>query len=195
MNSDIVTDSLRYYDENNGKYRKIKRKIKFIQHAKMDKTDLEGVRLNFYDADMNQLFVSRVEILGKYYNNIRTWVWGWSLPGINKFLTATIRNVFLYGTDIDINDNPANVMLRNELITSRFRIDDEVQLEIHCAIASYLAKKPFILEWKDMNIRPDGYTEIKDEEETGSTDVTYYTFIMDPPDFLIQNDKESMDKP
>ncbi|VBB17991.1 hypothetical protein YASMINEVIRUS_454 [Yasminevirus sp. GU-2018] len=182
MSVEIVNDALKYYDSNNEKYRSIKKRLRYVKFADVDKKDIEGLKLVFFDEDMNELFVSRVEILGKYYNNINTWLWGWSLPGINKSLTSIIRKVFLYGTDIDLNNNPANIMLKNELVTSRFRIDNEIQLDIHCAIASYLAKKPFVLAWKDLIFNQDGPTEMKGDDYEGDTDVTYYTFIIDPPE-------------
>jgi hypothetical protein len=88
----------------------------------------------------------------------------------------------LYGTDIDIDKNPTNILLKNELVTSRFRIEDNVQIDIHCAIASYLAKKPFIFVWKDLPLKDkddDSALEIHNDTDT---DVTYYTFFIDPPD-------------
>lgn len=181
MSVEVISDALKYFDSNNDKYRGPKRRIKYVKRAAVTEHDVEGVKLIFYDANMNELFVSRVEILGKYYNSIKTWVWGWSLPGINKSLTTIIRKVFLYGTDIDLNDNPANIMLKNELVTSRFRIEDDIQLDIHCSIASYLAKKPFILALKDLSFNYDVPNEVKGEDYEGITDITYYTYIVDPP--------------
>lgn len=181
MSVEIIADALKYFDMNNEKYRHIKRQIKYVKGLIGSKTDVEGAKLIFYDSNMNELFISRVEILGKYYNSIHTWAWGWSLPEINKSLTSIIRKVFFYGTDIDINNNPANVMLRNELVTSRFRIEDDVQLDIHCAIASYLAKKPFILAFKDLSFNYDVPKEVKSEDYEGDIYVTFYTYIIDPP--------------
>jgi len=181
MSINIVNDALEYYDRNNEKFKNLKKRIKYIKYADAEPGDIEGVKLLFYDEDKNELFRSRIEILGKYYNNINTWVWGWSLPGIDKSLTSIIRKVFLYGTDINIQ-NPANVLLKNELITSRFRVVDNVQIDIHCAIASYLAKKPFIFMWKEFLFKPDEMGEVKSEYYDGDTDVTYYTYIVDAPD-------------
>jgi hypothetical protein len=181
MSIEIISDALKYFDMNNDKYRRIKRRIKYVKRFPDDKQDIEGLKLIFYDNNMEELFVSRLEILGKYYNSINTWVWGWSLPPINKSLTTIIRKVFLYGTDIDINNNPANIMLKNELVTSRFRTYDDVQLDIHCSIASYLAKKPFILALKDFSFNYDLPNEVKSEDYEGTVDITYYMYVIDPP--------------
>jgi len=181
MSINIVNDALKFYDRNGEKYQKIKKKIKFVKHAEVGQNELEGVRLVFYDKDKKEIFASRVEILGKYYVSIKTWVWGWSLPQISKSLTTIIRKVFLYGTDIDV-DIPDNILLKNELITSRFRVDDDIQIEIHCAIASYLAKKPLIFMWKSPLPKLGEMGEVLSEFDKIDVDVIYYTFILDPPD-------------
>jgi hypothetical protein len=180
MNKDIVNDALKYYDQNNEKYMNIKKKIKFVKHAVADQRDIEGVKLIFYDQDMKEIFTSRVEVLAKYYINVKVWTWGFSIPSLDRSLTALSRKIFLYGTDIDIS-NPANILLKNELITSRFVINDEVQIDIHCALASYLAKKPFIFQWKDFIFTSD-VMKVKGEFDDEKTDVIYYSFIVDPPD-------------
>jgi hypothetical protein len=182
MSIEIINDALKYYDSNNEIYNSIAKKMKYVKHAPIEKTDIESMKFIFYDENKKELFTSRVEILGKYYNTINAWVWGWGIPYINKALTTIIRKVFLYGTDIDVSTNPENVLLKNELVTSRFRIEDEVQIDIHCAIASYLAKKPFVFVWYNSPMTEGNeMVEIQNDPKF-KTDVTYYTFIIDPPD-------------
>lgn len=184
MSVNIVKDALEAYDANNDKYENIKKKIKYVRFVDEDQEDIQGVKFVFFDKDKKELFTSRIEILGVYFNTINTWVWGWGLPGIDKAVSTIIRKVFLYGTDIYIRDkssNSENIMLKNELITSRFRIVDEAQIEIHCAIASYLAKKPLIFMWKEFLPTMNDYYEVKGEYWKGDTTITYYTFIVDPP--------------
>jgi hypothetical protein len=182
MSISIVNDALRYYDRNNDIYRNVKRKIKYAKHANVDQNDIEGVKLVFYDENKEELFTSRVEVLAKYYNTISTWIWSWSLGTLDKSLTSIIRKVFYYGTDINItNKNPENILLKNELLTSRFRITDEAQIDIHCAIASYLAKKPFIFLWKDFFINVGEMAKVKGEDSKEKAKVSYYVFIVDPP--------------
>lgn len=177
---DIIKDALKYYDHNNEKYMSIKKKIKFVKHAVADQKDIEGTKLIFFDKDMKELFTSRVEILGKFYNEVRVWCWGFSIPSLDRSITTLSKRIFLYGCDIDIH-NPANILLKNELITSRFIINDDAQIDIHCAIGSYLSKKPFIFQWKDF-IFDNEILEVKGEFDDEQTDVTYYTFIVDAPE-------------
>lgn len=187
MSIDIVSDALKYYDINNEKYGKLKKKIAYCKQVE-NKTNSDHVnngigsfKYTFFDKNMNELFTSRWEILGKYYPKLNIWIWGWSLPNQPKILTTIIRKVFLYGTDID-PDNLANIFLKNELLTSRFIIESEIQIDIHCAIASYLSKKPFIYVWKYIPTQEEDSVykmneEIKDED----IDFIYYTFFIDTP--------------
>jgi hypothetical protein len=181
MSVDIINDALKYYDENNEKYKKLKKKMKYMKVAPGEQKDIEGIKLVFYDENKEELFTSRVEVFGKYYYSAETWIWGWSIPYLHKALTGTSRKIWLYGTDIDIS-NDANILLKNELLTSRFRIDDKIQLEIHAAISSYLAKKPFIFRWKEFYLNPGDFNEVKGEYSKTNTDFEYYTFVLDPPD-------------
>jgi hypothetical protein len=179
MSVNIVNDALKYYDFNNDKYKAIKNRIKYIKRDTLGTKDIESFKATFYDKDRNELFTSKIEILGKYYSDMNIWIWGWSLPDIDKFLTTIIRKVFLYGTDINVSNNPSNFLLKNELITSRFKIDDYIQLEMHCAIAAYLAKKPFIFPLNNLLFDIDSVIEIK---ENTNSDIIIYIIIIDPPD-------------
>lgn len=182
MSVSIVKDSLEYFDRNNDKYESIKKRMRYIKRVTQTDADLDNIKLAFYDKNKELLFISRVEFLAKYYNKIKIWVWGWSIPLLSKSVTNIIRKVLIYGTDI-YADTAAKVALKNELITSRFRIVDDTQLDIHNAIASYLTKIPFIFRWRDMNFPENylSYVEIKDKPEK-HTNVTVFLYILDPPD-------------
>ena len=184
MSIDIINDAFNYYDGNNELYRSIKKKIKYAKVLQNDKNsnEIDCIRYTFYDENRQELFSSRIEILSKYYSQINTWIWGWSLSTVEKSATKIIRKVFQYGTDIDIrNDNISNILLKSELLTSRFKITDQVQIDMHCAIASYLAKKPFILLCKDLFLEPNKLGEIFIDEYNGVSNIDYYLFILDPP--------------
>ena len=94
-----------------------------------------------------------------------------------------IRKVFLYGSDIDVKIH-TNLYLKNELITSRFKIDNMIQIYIHCAISSYLSKIPLILPWYnfpygDSESNESGAFNIK-KQKNNSNDILYF-FILDTP--------------
>ena len=85
-----------------------------------------------------------------------------------------------YGAELD----PELSFLKTELVTSRFRISDPIQLEIHTAIASYLSKKPVIFKLKsfiDLNIVENNLLDVinsKNPLEQNNFSI-YYLFILD----------------
>jgi hypothetical protein len=78
----------------------------------------------------------------------------------SKNSTYLSRKLLNYGLDID---NEELIQLKSELITSRFKIKNTLQLDIHLALAGYLCKNPII------------YKHIIGEKET----MTYYMFLLD----------------
>lgn len=183
MSGDIIAKSLEYYDKNNEKYSKI---IKNIKYCKKDETSVPGtIKFNFYDKNKNLLFSSRIELIGVYHRLINTWIWGWSNFDFKKEYINTIRKIFTYGSNIDytINDETAytSKMLKKNLITSRFKIIDYIQVETQCAISSYLTKLPFILEWKEINLDNTLNKFVGQYSPYNPESSSFYFFIIDPP--------------
>jgi len=155
---DIIAQSLEYYDNNNNNYKKLKDKITYINIIKTSNDNF----IEFYDENKKLLKKSKYEILGTYNYPGNIWTWGWSVALLNKRLANTSKKIFNYGFDLDEN----NVFIRNELITSRFKITNPIQLDIHIAIGSYLSKKDFIFSYKQYssNILKKSYEVIDDIE-------------------------------
>jgi hypothetical protein len=198
----IVPDALKYYDENNERFEKIRKRIKYFERKitnisgddDVDHIETDHPVYNFYDKDKKLLFKSRVEYIGKHYIDQNIWIWAWALSHINKSGSTIIRDVFMYGTDINVARggilNPENLLLKNELVTSRSIITDPIQIDIHCAIASYLAKRPMILPFSDVGL---GYEEgplyryrsepemEQEESDKILSHFIYYMYILDPP--------------
>ena len=58
-----------------------------------------------------------------------------------------LRKILNYGVELE----PTNNFLKTELITSRFRVTNKIQLDIYSAIVSYLSKKPRVIKIKIFN--------------------------------------------
>jgi len=136
---DLVLNALKYYDTNSEKYSKIFTKTKYYS-LEMTQSDIEHNIIILFDKDKNEIFRSRYEYLGLYYSHLKLWVWGWSIASLQKNEILLSKKILNYG--IDLGKDFA--FLKSELITSRFRISDEIQLDIHISIASYIAKNPII---------------------------------------------------
>jgi len=175
MNTDTVKDALRYYDSNRYRYESIRNKIyRYVRSSRVS----DGGRSDngdFFDKDGNHLFSSRIQLLGMHYHQMHMWVWGWGIPYFPSYLTTLIRKLFIYGSEMQVEDNISLTSLRSELITSRFRVDHPIQIDIHCAIATYLTKQTFIV-FLDNVIETKNPNEVSNEK-----DYTMYLFILDPP--------------
>ncbi len=183
MVNDIIINSLNYYDTNYEKYDKLIESIVYIKFIRKN-NDLEHNVLIFYDKNKKEIFQSKYEIIGIYNKSYNLWVWAWAMPKLKKNLSYISRKILTYGLDLDYDKN----YIKSELITSRFKITNQTQLDIHISIASYLAKIPMIYKFvsnpyntEDPN--SDNMIKIIDENNEFDTDlnVNYYLFILDSP--------------
>ena len=176
-----IPTALEYYDKNNEKYESFFKKIyyyKIIRGA----NELEYSYLSLYDENKNEIFRSRYENIGLYNNKSRTWAWAWSIPRFAKNTTTIARKIVNYGMELPYD----STFLKTELITSRFRITDLIQLDMHIAIASYLSKKPLVFHFnvypKDTATSKDIYSTHVEEslpENEKENFVSYYMFLLD----------------
>lgn len=174
---EIITNSLRYYDSNNERYSKIFDKTYFYSINRSG-NDLSHDIIIFYDKNKNKTFKSRYEILGFYSVHAQLWTWSWSIGSFSKNLVYLTRRILNYGLDLEPKEDP---FLKSELITSRFRITNEIQLDIHAAIASYISKKPMILRLiSDPNLVKESSENIYELiKEESNTSFIYFLFLLD----------------
>jgi len=137
----IVSKSLEYYDKNlelnNKKYFNKINNIKFIKSN--SNNDMEKNKIEFY-YNKKKLYSFKYEEIGSYYNKSKLWVWAWADPKLKKKENYISRKILNYGLDLDTNQQ----FLKTELITSRFIVNNLLQLDIHVSLASYLTKIPNI---------------------------------------------------
>ena len=139
-NRDLIINSLRYYDKNKESYTKLFNKAKYYSYT-ISENDLEHNIITFYDKNKKEIFKSRYEFIGIYNPSVSIWIWGWAIPNLMKNQINLIKKVLNYGINLDRD----SVFLKSELITSRFKIMNELQLDIHLAIASYISKQPCVI--------------------------------------------------
>lgn len=139
VSKQLIPDALNYYDNNNQKIHKLYKSFYYYTN-KRSKLDNVKNLIYFYDKDKKELTHFDFEVIGLYTSNSKTWLWAWASPELRKNATYKIKQVLDYGIDLD----PDEKLLKTELITSKFFIDDPIQLDIHIAIASYMTKIPFI---------------------------------------------------
>ena len=171
----IVTSALDYYDKHCENFNSFVSNIKYYKYE-IHTGDMERNIITLYDKDKKVVLKSKVEHIGQFFSDYKLWAWSWALPLYNKNVSYITKKMFEYGLNLD--PDKENLFLKTELITSRFRITDPIQLEVHIAMAAYLSKNPYILKisW-DPTIAPDeqGYFEFQTEKII--TDDAYDTYV------------------
>jgi len=197
MNNNIssITNSLEYYDRNNEKYHNLIKKIKYVQFIYSD-SDLSYNNILMFDKNKNEIFRSRYEVIGLFNKASNIWSWAWSIPRFKKNDTNIIRQIWNYGAKLD----PELEFLKMEITSSRFRIADMVQLDIHVAFASYLSKQPFVYKYYLYvdNTKKEQHLKDKYHDVNIKTDnyVIYYLFLLDNKlnSDDIDNDEDSINQ-
>lgn len=173
---DLILNSLEFYDKNNQRFEHFFNRVKYISFKKNER-DIEHQVMIFYDKDQKKIFESRYEIIGLYNNYGSIWTWAWSIPYLYKNTTYTSRKILGYG--LDIVPTSEDLFLKTELITSRFRISDLIQLDIHVGIAAYLSKIPATFKIIVDPEKPREIVKLKDIHKIGEQDQIYYYFLLD----------------
>lgn len=173
-NIDIVKDALEYYDANEMIYSNKFNDVKYLKFENSE-NDIEHNKIIMFDKDKKQLYKLKYEIIGSLISDTNIWMWGWSMPSFTKNMTTTIRKIINYGMELDTSQ----VFLKTELITSRFRITDPIQIEVHTAIASYLSKKPVIFSFINYKTDKDNFIVTFKSNDNDNSAIRYYLFILD----------------
>lgn len=188
-NVSLVTTALKYYDQNNELHKDTLKRGNYIKFMSGE-SDLEHKIIIFYDKDKKEFFRSRYEVIGVYNSESNTWTWSWSIPTFKKNNTNIARKLWNYGALLD----PSVKYLKTELITSRFRVANPVQLDIHIGIAAYLSKNPLVYKHSIVGYSKydiEGFTDIT-ESELEESKTIYYMFLLDHKNaeqFSQQSDK------
>ena len=143
-NSNIISQSLEYYDKNMEANKDFLENINYINIIKSTESGYNNINhIEFYDKNKELIKKSKYEILGLFDSTSKIWTWAWALPVVSKVSSNTAKKIFNYGYDLE-----NNILLKSELITSRFKISNPIQLDIHVAIGSYLSKNQFIFSYR-----------------------------------------------
>ena len=145
--SDLILKSFEYYDNQNKLHEKYLKK-KGILDGENSVIIFDNVKFKY-------------ELLGVFDNQTNVWIWSWMIPLIDNEKSTISKKLLNYGLNIfPSNENQEEIYLKTQLLNSRFLIQDEFQLEIHLALASYLSRENFKFLYpikKYMNKKKDKY--------------------------------------
>lgn len=178
----LVKEALEYFDSNQYKQEELVRKLRYIEFIDSDK-DFEHNQIILYDDRFNKLDKTRYEYIGSYDSTTMIWSWAWAIPSMKKKNTTILRKILNYGVELE----PTNNFLKTELITSRFRVTNKIQLDIYSAIVSYLSKKPRIIKIKI-------FINTKIREDIDNKDDKKKLVLIDVTEPLINKNIKSVDQ-
>jgi hypothetical protein len=143
----IISKSLEYYDRNlelnNKKY------FNKTNNYKINNNKFNRDTIDFY-YNKKKLFSFKMEEIGLYDTKTNIWIWSWAISKNSKKNNDISRKILNYGLDLA---DDSLISLKNELITSRYKIKNELQLDIKIALCSYLSKIPIIFEIKEYKLK------------------------------------------
>lgn len=90
------------------------------------------------------LLESSFEIMGLYLPKNNMWKWSWSIPSIHKKYTFISRKILEYAFNLH---HTKEFPLRSDLINSKIKINNDLQLDIRIALSSYIGKQPLIFKF------------------------------------------------
>jgi hypothetical protein len=150
--NNIIEIALTHYDETNEKYKSMFKNVKYYKTLGIDK-DLKKDKINFYDKNDKLIISADYEVCSCYYKDKKLWIWAWGIIALNKNKITTAKSLLDYGLNIDIkNTLPLYTMLKSNLITSRFQINNNTELDIYLSLSLYLSKKKMIYKADINNI-------------------------------------------
>ena len=135
--SDLIKKSLEYYDNQNFKNKK------YIENTIIEARAND--KLIIFDKKYNILLESEYEILGLFDNQTNVWLWAWLLPFLNSSETIISRKLLDYALKLEPQSNSNDhFYIKSQLLNSRITIENEIELDIHLALSSYLIKDLFL---------------------------------------------------
>ena len=135
---DLIKTSLKFYDEQNEKYKK------YIVDTLINFDKSQNI-IKIVDKDDNILLESKYEILGIYDNQTNIWLWAWLLTFLNANETIISRKLLDYGLKLEpLTNNNDHYYIKSQLLNSRITIEDMIELDIHLALSSYLIKDLYL---------------------------------------------------
>lgn len=138
---DIIVNALSNYDKIKENNAKLLRNAKYFKIRR--KQDDPFAVITLFDKNRNKINMFRCEIIAIYEPIGDIWAWSWAIPEIPKVYSTLSRRMLNYG--LNMPNDTRSFFIKTELINSRIKISDPIQIDIHLAISSYLTKSKIIL--------------------------------------------------
>lgn len=133
--SSLIKKALEYYDNQNS----INHKYLFNSYI-LNKEENKVVIIDEINNN-NIKLEANYEILGLFDYQTKVWIWAWLLPYLKLDNMIIAKKLLDYGLKLEpSSNNNDHYYIKSQLINSRILIENNIELDIHLAVISYLVK-------------------------------------------------------
>ena len=134
--NNLIKKSLEFYDNQNA----INYKYLFNSQLLNRPNEEKVLIVDEFNFDNIKLEAS-YEILGIFDNQTKVWIWSWLLPNMSLNEILISKKLLDYGLKLEPSSNTHDhFYIKSQLTNSRILIENNIELDIHLAIISYLVK-------------------------------------------------------
>lgn len=138
--NNLIKKSLEYYDKQQTKHKHYWYESDIITESNENKVILVDSK-----NENNIKLKSTYEVLGIFDNQTKVWIWAWLLPYLTYNETIISRKLLDYGLKLEPDSNTNDhFYIKSQLLNSRILIEDDIELDIHLALVSYLVKELYL---------------------------------------------------
>lgn len=138
--NNLIKKSLEFYDNQNA----INYKYLFNSQLLNRPNEEKVLIVDEFNFDNIKLEAS-YEILGIFDNQTKVWIWSWLLPNMSLNEILISKKLLDYGLKLEPSSNTHDhFYIKSQLTNSRILIENNIELDIHLAIISYLVKDLYL---------------------------------------------------
>lgn len=131
----LIKKSLEYYDDQQNT------NINYLKNSHLLFEKENVIKIVEEDNHDNIKLQTNYEILGIFDYQTKIWIWSWLLPYLNTSETVISRKLLDYGLKLEPDSNTNDhFYIKSQLLNSRILIENNIELDIHLSLISYLVK-------------------------------------------------------
>ena len=155
MNNNIkefFNKALKYYDNQQLEY------YTYINNSDYNIIETNNTITILPINNIKSIITYNYEILGILDNQTHVWIWSWLVPDFDENIVKLTKELLFYGLKLEPRSNTdIHSYLKIQFLNSRILIENDIELDTHLSIISYLMKDkilfilPILLNKKNKN--------------------------------------------
>jgi len=132
---DFFNKALNYYDNQQSEFHI------YINKSRYDIIETNHTITILPNNNIKPIIKYNYEILGILDNQTHVWIWSWLVPDFDNNIVKLSKELFFYGLKLEPSSNTdIHSYLKIQLLNSRILIQNDIELDIHLSLISYLIK-------------------------------------------------------